>query len=250
MSSARHGDAAASLSPRRILVAASDAFSSAFRFFPLSSQVNTSTFLSGIVPRHRSQSHMPINAPDPLLKAEPDFEDERFAARRQMLLNAGVHQDNITTIRQFWLEDRQTRHDAWTQDQAEEANRRQAEGNGERRGTDAEEQQQVGRAAAEQINDRPIAKKKLPTFNLDAPAPSDKTMCPSEYARQKVADFKWCELWYFTRDGCIEAAQLTSSMASDTYGLVAGDADSIQICPVSSTKALRNAIPDICLSWE
>ncbi|KAG5633586.1 hypothetical protein H0H81_006677, partial [Sphagnurus paluster] len=41
-----------------------------------------------------------------------------------------------------------------------------------------------------------------------------------------------------------------ASTASDTYGLVAGDIDSIQIRPISSTKASRNAVPDASLTWE
>ncbi|KAG5633894.1 hypothetical protein H0H81_004548, partial [Sphagnurus paluster] len=189
--------------------------------------------------------------PDPLLEQEPDYEGDQFNAQRQVLINAGIPQENVTqAIQQLWIEDRQKRHEVWKRDRAE--GRAGGQRGGEGGDEEPEIHQQADEDRAAQAIDRNTIKKstKQPTFARGAPVPNDETLHPSEYARQKVVDFKWCELWYFDREGCLEAAQPTASTASDTYRLVAGDIDSIQIRPISSTKASRNAVPDASLTWE
>ena len=71
-----------------------------------------------------------------------------------------------------------------------------------------------------------------------------------EYTKQKSTKGKYVELWYFSREGLAEALQPTMSTANDTFGIVMGDLGAIQLCPVVTTKASKNAQADEALSWD
>jgi hypothetical protein len=57
-----------------------------------------------------------MDAPDPLLEAEPDFQAEQFLQARVELTALNASADMITNIlRQAWIANRQIRHDAWAE---------------------------------------------------------------------------------------------------------------------------------------
>src|SRR6266550_1203685 len=83
-------------------------------------------------PRHRHPTLFPpdafrdaMDAPDPLLEAEPDFLGDPFHQTRADLAALNIPEDTITNcIRQTWITSRQIRHDAWAEDRQR---RRQSE---------------------------------------------------------------------------------------------------------------------------
>lgn len=65
---------------------------------------------------------------------------------------------------------------------------------------------------------------------------------PSQYATQKLNNFKYIELWYFSPDGCKEALCTACSVADD-FGLTRVD-DQLTIRPAYTFKASKAAIAD------
>jgi hypothetical protein len=57
------------------------------------------------------------------------------------------------------------------------------------------------------------------------------------------------ELWYFTQEGCADAAQNQRTQNEDTFGLTKID-DMVTLRPVAALKASKNITPDIELTWH
>jgi hypothetical protein len=63
-----------------------------------------------------------MDAPDPLLEAEPDFLAEQYLQAREELINLGVPKDAIVNVlRQAWGANHQVRHEAWAADRERRA---------------------------------------------------------------------------------------------------------------------------------
>ena len=185
-----------------------------------------------------------MDAPDPLLEAEPDFLAEQYLQAREELINLGVPEDAIVNVlRQAWGANRQVRHEAWAADRERRAqdepqqNDRPPEGNGPPDLDDDDDDAQP-------------KGQKAKAFPQGVTVPDAESPRPSEYARQKIAKGEYVELWYFSREGLAEAAQPTTSTSNDTFGIVTGDLGAVQLCPVATTKASKNALPDEALSWD
>ena len=88
--------------------------------------------------------------------------------------------------------------------------------------------------------------KKKPTignFEEDVPLPNVIACQPSQYALQKIATYDYIELWYFTREGCFEAAKHAHLQADDAFGLLATN-EVLTLRAVASVKASKNARAD------
>lgn len=86
---------------------------------------------------------------------------------------------------------------------------------------------------AEAKNDCLNAEKKKPKMNsFSATITVGDTIAPhpSQYTIQKLNNFKYVELWYFSPDGCKEAMKMSRSIIDDTFSLVKLD-DQLTICP-------------------
>ncbi|KAG9312181.1 hypothetical protein JVU11DRAFT_7476 [Chiua virens] len=90
-------------------------------------------------------------------------------------------------------------------------------------------------------------KKSIADFDEDMPPPSFIPTRPSQYALSKLEAFEYVELWYFTKEGCFEAAKQARSQPEDAYGLLSTE-DILTLRPVTSVKASRNAKSDHELS--
>lgn len=71
---------------------------------------------------------------------------------------------------------------------------------------------------------------------------------PSMYALHHLEAFNHVELWYFTQEGCAQAAQNQCTQMEDTFGLSKVN-DVVMLKLVAAIKASNNAIPDIELTW-
>ncbi|KAG8214776.1 hypothetical protein J3R82DRAFT_9911 [Butyriboletus roseoflavus] len=63
---------------------------------------------------------------------------------------------------------------------------------------------------------------------------------PSQYAIQKISAFDFVELWYFSPEGCSEAACNHKSQADDMFGL-SNTNEILTLHPVASVRVSRNA---------
>ncbi|KAM6492301.1 hypothetical protein JOM56_002926 [Amanita muscaria] len=188
-----------------------------------------------------------MDAPDPLLEEEPDFLAEQYLQARNDIIALGVPEDAIAGIlRQIWVANRQVRHEAWVADRE-----RQHQGDPPRNNRPQEDGAQPPDAPNLDEGDGTQPKgQKAKTFPQGVAVPDAESPHPSEYARQKIAKFEYIELWYFSREGLAEAAQPTTSTSNDTFGIITGDLGAVQLCPVATTKASKNALPDEALSWD
>ena len=58
-----------------------------------------------------------MDAPDPLLEAEPDFLADQYLQARDKLIALDVPEDAIVNfLQQAWTANRQVRHEAWAVD--------------------------------------------------------------------------------------------------------------------------------------
>lgn len=86
-------------------------------------------------------------------------------------------------------------------------------------------------------------------FNEDATITDHVSHHPSEYAVKRIEDMEYVELWYFSKEGCLEASKATLTAADDTYGLLKMDTG-LAFRSTKASKASPNAIPDEHLTWD
>ncbi|KDQ52910.1 hypothetical protein JAAARDRAFT_138055, partial [Jaapia argillacea MUCL 33604] len=72
---------------------------------------------------------------------------------------------------------------------------------------------------------------------------------PSSYAISKLQGFKYVELFYFTREGCLDAFKNAHTTADDALSLTGTDGY-VTLRPVAAFKASRNVVRDEDLTWE
>ena len=86
-------------------------------------------------------------------------------------------------------------------------------------------------------------------FDVDAPITDRVPHHPYEYAVRRIEDMEYVELWYFSKEGCLEASKATLTAADDTYGLLKTDTG-LAFRSTKASKASPNAIPDEQLAWD
>ena len=186
-----------------------------------------------------------MDAPNPLLEAEPDFLADQYLQARDKLIALGIPEDVIVNfLRQAWTTNRQVRHEAWAAD-------RERQGGPPQDDRPQDDRARLPDAPDTDDDDGAQPKgQKSKAFPQGVTIPDAESPHPSEYARQKVAKLEYIELWYFSKEGLTEAAQPTTSTSNDTFGIITGDLGAVQLCPVAMIKASKNALYDEALSWD
>ncbi|KAG1784355.1 uncharacterized protein HD556DRAFT_1315152 [Suillus plorans] len=187
---------------------------------------------------------------DPSLEVCPDFTGDLFAAIREDLVNAtgSTHQAVADRLRNVWVVDHEARVLEWNHQRDEEA---QEEAEIERAQAAHEEEEHIAKEAEAEKDHLELEKKKpkMNSFNATATVGDAIAPRPSQYAIQKLNNFEYVELWYFSPEGCKEAMKMSRSMADDTFSLAKLN-DQLTIRPSSAFKASRSAIPDHELSFS
>ena len=114
------------------------------------------------------------------------------------------------------------------------------------------EEQECQQAEEESERERREAEKKKPKindFNENQAPPIVIIPCPLQYAIQKISAFDFVELWYFSPEGCSEAAKNHRSQADDSFGLTSSN-DILTLRPVASVRASHLACADHDLSFS
>ena len=155
---------------------------------------------------------MPHIERDPGLNICPDFASPHYGPLRNLLTNAGAtEEETLTQLTESWNQENQVRKEAWEcqveedQQVADEADRPARE----------LEQGELDTALCKREKKRP----KINDFDTNSLVGSYITPCPSTYAINKLENFDYVELFYFTCEGCLNAQSNLHTEADDAYGL-------------------------------
>ncbi|KAF8172744.1 hypothetical protein BJ912DRAFT_886588 [Pholiota molesta] len=196
---------------------------------------------------------------DPNLDACPDFASNHYEAMRALMRNNGsTNEQAIEALTQAWTLQNEELRERWAQqveqDQQEaeaQAAQAAAQGNGEQGNEPPADPVQAvePELANENLEKDKKAKMKLRSFNPQRSVASVLAPRPSTYAINKVANFEYVELWYFTKEGCKEAQSTQRTETDDSFGM-SRVGDLVAFRPVASVQASKRALQDADLSWE
>ncbi|KAK7020814.1 hypothetical protein R3P38DRAFT_2534730 [Favolaschia claudopus] len=193
---------------------------------------------------------MPQLTMDPNLESCPDFSLDFYQTlRSQLAQGLGITEDEAAQkMADSWKLDHDARVQTWAGQLLDEQRARdeadeQARQEQERLRLEKEEEEEAERKEAEK------KKPKLPAFDASALAPSSLLPRPSQFAKKKVANYDFVDLWYFTYAGCVDAAKSNRGVTSeDTYGITRSD-DMLALAPVSLSKPSDKVVLDENLTW-
>ena len=194
---------------------------------------------------------MPQIEHDPALEVCPNFSSAPFLATRNLIITANLaltHEEVAQQLANAWTEENNTRKAEYEQQQGElQAARNEAD----RLAQEEEDRRQEEQAQKEQAEQLEIEKKKPKLKPLDRSRTVGDQIDsrPSAYALNKLENHEYIELWYFTTEGCQDAADYQHTVADETFGLSKVD-NFLALHAVSASKASRNAIKDMDLTWR
>ncbi|KIN97861.1 hypothetical protein M404DRAFT_31942 [Pisolithus tinctorius Marx 270] len=172
---------------------------------------------------------------DPNHEQCPDFESAAFHKIREAMmatLDLNLEQA-VAHLHTAWDDDHQHTVDKWNA-------RCQAEGPAPR---------QEVKGLDDGCHDTECKKPQMADFTIGHPPPSIIVNRPSQYTTNKLASCNYVELWYFSPEGCNDAAKHTRSNANDTFGISSTN-DLLTLRPVALVKASQNVHMDHNLTFS
>ncbi|KAF8838958.1 hypothetical protein BDN67DRAFT_1012672 [Paxillus ammoniavirescens] len=156
---------------------------------------------------------------DPSNKVCPDFTSDFYRPIREALLaNAKNKQQVLDNLVQMWTAEHIQRVAAWTErqhleallaDEAEEVCLAQVR-EAQRLADDETERERI---------ELEKKKPKMNDFDDEVEVGNVIIPRPSQYTILKLKNFEFIELWYFSPEGCRDAAKSSSSTMEDTFGI-------------------------------
>ncbi|KAG2050957.1 hypothetical protein BDR06DRAFT_890770 [Suillus hirtellus] len=187
---------------------------------------------------------------NPILEVIPDFAGNAYAGIH-VDLQAATNQTKeevVTHLSDTWNADHNARIAEWNQDQEAEAKvLAEAE-----RARITQEDAECAQHEAEAEREHLEAEKKKPKmngFNEVSSVGDYLTPCPAQYAIQKLTNFEYIELWYFSPESCRDALKSLHLIAENDLSIMRTD-DQLTLQPTSAFKALKAAIADHKLSFS
>ncbi|KAG1769281.1 hypothetical protein EV702DRAFT_978898 [Suillus placidus] len=181
---------------------------------------------------------------DPNLEMVPDFAGNLYAGICADLEAATNQTEDevIARLTEMWNADHNARVAEWNQNQEEEA-RVLAEAERNEACT-----QQEAKAEKEWLE---VEKKKpkMNSFDHASSIGDFLTPRPAQYAIQKLTNFEYVELWYFSLEGCKDALKSSRSVADNDLSITRTD-DQLTLRPTSAFKASKVAMADHELSFS
>ncbi|KAJ7923159.1 hypothetical protein B0H13DRAFT_2316690 [Mycena leptocephala] len=176
---------------------------------------------------------------DPGLDICPDYTSAAFQLIRTALIaqTAGsTDADAATQLTAAWNTDWDARKVVWAAQVQADA--------------DDAEQERLDREALEAAERKETDKKKpkLATFDASQSVPDYLAPRPSNFAKHKLEQFEYCELWYFTIEGCSDADSTRTAQADEAYSLTQTDSG-LALQPLSSFRASKRVVRDENLTW-
>jgi hypothetical protein len=195
----------------------------------------------------------PIDFPleDPHLAVCPNFSGGPWETLRKSLATEQkiTEQEAITRLADAWKETNDQELELWDRE-LEEQRKTADEATHQaelQRQKEAEEMVKESEREKREANKK---KPKLPDFESDSCPPDFLRDRASQYARKKLENFEYVELWYFTPEGCADAAKENLTTADDALGFTHTGDHSISLRPLATSKPSRNVIPDADLTWR
>ncbi|KAF8155873.1 hypothetical protein B0H34DRAFT_783573 [Crassisporium funariophilum] len=192
----------------------------------------------------------PVGNQDPNLKLAPDFNGPGYQNLRTLMAQAGnlTNKQIVEHLQTAYNTDKQVRIEAWNEQvrlyqEAEELLVNQAREDEERR------QEEEERAAEVERKEQEKKKPKINDFDENKEVDSFITPRPSAFAMNKLKNYEYVELSYFTPEGCAAALEESKATADDAFGLTKVDGF-MALRPVSSFKPLKTVIKDKDLTWR
>ncbi|KAF8877207.1 hypothetical protein BD779DRAFT_1448719 [Infundibulicybe gibba] len=198
-------------------------------------------------------------AADPALEVCPDFALPFYEFIRSSLIadpgaQAQNHEEAAQALTDAWAAHNAQRCDDYTRQQDE------LEIQGPGRPEDQQEPPQIRqptrppspvelepeRQPAQSNRRRPAP----PTVRRDIIVSTNLQPRPSSFAISKLENFKYIDLWYFTRAGCSEAAAQAKAADNEGLSLTGGhNNERLGLRTTSTATASKNAILDEALPW-
>ncbi|KAG6904652.1 hypothetical protein DXG01_008349 [Tephrocybe rancida] len=169
-----------------------------------------------------------------------------------------VERITITSLQEAWTTHNNAERDHCEQE-TEARNAPAAQGDQGREGRQQQQQQQQPppepqqeraepQPADEELTERKCkARLKLRVFNPQMRVGNTLAPRPSSYAINKLSNFEYCELWYFSMEGCEDALRTQQTEADDSLG-ISKTGELVTLRPVASVQASKQAIQDEELS--
>ncbi|KAG1870481.1 hypothetical protein C8R48DRAFT_770932 [Suillus tomentosus] len=180
---------------------------------------------------------------DPSFEICPDFDGPAYANICDDIRQAtGQTQEAVVAcLTQSWTVGHNQRIDEWNQNREQEA---ALAAKAEQARADQEEEACLQKEAEAEREKVEAAKKKPKMNGFDEVSSVGDSIAPrpSQYAIQKLNNFDYVELWYFSPEGCKEALRTARSIADD-FGLTRVD-DQLTIRPAYAFKASKSAVAD------
>ncbi|KAG2132238.1 hypothetical protein BD769DRAFT_1354866 [Suillus cothurnatus] len=180
----------------------------------------------------------------------PYFASATFQGIRDQIIGntQATHEEVANELIMGWQQDRDIRLAAWNLQVNEDARlaAEAAHTEHERREQERlllEQEAEIEHCEAEK------KKPKINDFKTGASVGNTLAHRPSQYAIHKLKSFEYVELWYFSPDGCREAADKAKSSADGTFGFTKVD-DFVALKTVASFRPSRKVIQDHGLEWR
>jgi hypothetical protein len=187
---------------------------------------------------------------NPALENCPDFSSEPFGFIRDTLVatNQITHEQAAIDLSTAWNLANDARTITWNQQEEED---RLARDEASRA---AQEEQDLRRAQIEQEaeaerREKEKKKPKLNGFDENKVVGNSVAPRPAAFALNKLENFEFVELWYFTQEGCLDASDTHRTVADEAFGLSKVDGF-IALKPIASFKASRSVLRDVDLTWR
>ncbi|KAF8060860.1 hypothetical protein FPV67DRAFT_1673693 [Lyophyllum atratum] len=189
---------------------------------------------------------MPRLTVDPNGEIAPDYALDEHLTYREMIMNLmGITEEQaVTAMLEQWTTKLDARKATWETERAD----RQREEEEERQRVEEVRRQQE--AEAEEAPDTPNQKKSASlVMRDDKAAPSQMIHPPSRFALNKLKEFEYIELSYFTMEACASAAKHDHSVSSDALTFTHIN-NVVSLKPLTQYRASSKVIPDEDLEWQ
>ncbi|KAJ7924262.1 hypothetical protein B0H13DRAFT_1601859 [Mycena leptocephala] len=192
---------------------------------------------------------------DPTLESCPDYETASFKSIRDLIVAGSApagtpltDAEAATQLIQGWNTERDTRQAA--SDAQVQADAVQAAADAAALAAQADTERAAAEAASEV--ERLEAEKKKPKLGaFDAALVIPDFLGPraSNFAKKKLDDKQYVELWYWTKEGCLDADSLRAGVEADESFGIPQIGSTLSLKPLTAFKTSKKVVHDEDLTW-
>ncbi|KAJ7447174.1 hypothetical protein FB451DRAFT_1006647, partial [Mycena latifolia] len=191
---------------------------------------------------------------DPNLEACPDYTSATFKPIRDLIVAGSAQGTPLTdaeaavVLADSWNTERDARKVVW--DAQVQADADQAAADAAALAAQAEAARLTAEAAAEAERVEAEKKKpKLASFDPDRAIPDFLGPRVSNFAKKKLDDREYVELWYWTKEGCLDAESLRGGVEADESFGITQVGSMLSLKPLTAYKASKKVVRDEDLSY-